>query len=382
MSAYTQPIFVALIVFGFLALAMFIPWLIYTYRKYGFLSFSKTMIAFSFIFYFLAALFLVMLPLPETTNTCAQQRPDTQFYNLRPFQFIPDILRDSGIVLNNPATWIYTIKQPSFYQAFFNFLLLLPFGVYLRYFLKERKFWKRAFFIGLALTLFYEVTQVTGIYGIYNCPYRIFDVDDLMLNSVGSLVGFFIAPVILAMFPKHEEVVARGQLLQARDIVRPIHRFLALVIDLVLIDLLASTVFIVVKQQNVISEFVVQSVLYIVLLLIAPLLMNGATIGMKLLNIRLVDKDTDMFSRRGIIRMFVAIYSVEVILTILAIANGVKLNMDSSFYELQIFVTLATFILTVGMMFVLVIHVVIVLLSKGKRAFFFDMVGNVEATRK
>lgn len=37
MSAYTQPIFVALIVFGFLAFAMFIPWLIYTYRKYGFI---------------------------------------------------------------------------------------------------------------------------------------------------------------------------------------------------------------------------------------------------------------------------------------------------------------------------------------------------------
>lgn len=381
MSAYTQPIFVALLVFALIAFAIFIPWLIYTYRKYGFLSFSKMIIAFSFIFYFLAALFLVLLPLPETTNTCAQQQPGTQFYNLRLFQFIPDILRNSGIVLSNPATWIYTIKQPSFYQAFFNFLLLLPFGVYLRYFLKERKYWKRAFLLGFALTLFYEVTQVTGIYGIYNCPYRIFDVDDLMLNSVGSLLGFFIAPIILALFPKHEEVVARGKLMQAHDIVRPIHRFLALVIDLVLIDIATSLVFLFITQNEVL-EFAVKSLLYVLFLLIVPLVMNGATIGMKLLKIRLVDTDTQQFTRRGIIRMFSAIYAVEVMMKLLAIANNIELNIDSPFYVFQIAVTITTFVLAMGIGLVLIVHVLLVLFSKGKRAFFFDRVANVEATRK
>lgn len=381
MSAYTQPIFVAVIVFGFIAFAIFIPWLIYTYRKYGFLSFSKTLIAFSFIFYFLAALFLVLLPLPETTNTCAQQRPDTQFYNLRLFQFIPDILRNSGISLSNPATWIYTIKQPSFYQAFFNFLLLMPFGVYLRYFLKEHKFWKHAFFIGLALTLFYEITQVTGIYGIYNCPYRIFDVDDLMLNSLGSLIGFFIAPIILAMFPKHEEVVARGEMMQARNIVRPIHRFLALVIDLALVELLTTAVFFVLKE-NILLDFGVKSILYIVLLLIVPLMMNGATVGMRLLKIRMVDKETGLFTRRGIVRLFMAFYVVELLFAVLVVANNIELNFDSPFYAFQIIVVLVTFFISVAIGLVLVIHVLLVLFSKGKRAFFFDAVANVEATRK
>lgn len=381
MSVYTQPIFVAALVFGGLALAIFIPWLVYTYRKYGFLSFSKTIIVFSFIFYFLAALFLVVLPLPETTNTCAQQRPDTQFFNLRPFQFIPDILKDSGIQLSNPATWIYTIKQPSFYQAFFNFLLLMPFGVYLRYFLKERAFWKRAFFMGFALTLFYEVTQVTGIYGIYNCPYRIFDVDDLMLNSVGSLVGFLIAPIILLLFPKHDEVVARGKMMQTRNIVRPIHRFLTLVIDFIIIELVVTVVFLVIETNDV-AVFIVKSILYFLCFLVIPLVTNSATIGMKLLKICLVDSETDRFTKKGIIRMFIAIYTVYIWLEALALVNKVELNIESPFYIFQIILSVSSFGIVMLTLLILFVHIVLVLFSGGKRAFFFDAIGKVEATRK
>lgn len=381
MAAYTQPVWIAAIVFGGIAFVLFIPWLIYTYRKYGFLSLSKTIIAFSFIFYFLSALFLVLLPLPETTNTCTLQKPGTNFFNLRPFQFIADISKDSGILLSKPATWIYTIRQPSFYQAFFNFLLLMPFGVYLRYFLKDRKYWKHAFFLGLALTLFYEITQVTGIYGIYNCPYRIFDVDDLMLNSSGSLVGFFIAPIILALFPKHEEVVERGELMKSRDIVRPIHRFLALVVDLILIDFMTTMVFFIV-EDNMVFNFVVKTVMYIVFLLVIPLIANGATIGMKILKIRMVDAGTGQFTRKSVIRMFIALFTVQVWLEILAFAYVIELNMDSLFYTFQIIVSISAFSLSFLTIFVLFIHIVLVLVSGGKRVFFFESIGKVEATRK
>lgn len=205
MSAYTQPIFVAAIFFVVLAFALFIPWLIYTYRKYNYLPFSTTLISFSFIFYFLAALFLVLLPLPEIRDTCSLQKPGTQHYSLKPFQFIVSTLGNSGIVLSQPATYRLLFSQPSFYQAFFNFLLLLPFGVYLRYFFQDKKYWKKALAITFLLTLFYEITQVTGIYGIYNCPYRIFDVDDLLLNTTGGILGFFIAPAVLALFPSKKE---------------------------------------------------------------------------------------------------------------------------------------------------------------------------------
>lgn len=101
-------------------------------------------------------------------------------------------------------------EATSLFQAFYNFLLLMPFGIYLRYFLKKREYWKRAFIISFLLTLFYEVTQVTGVYGIFNCAYRIFDVDDLMLNSAGAWLGFFLAPIVWALFPSHEAVQAKA----------------------------------------------------------------------------------------------------------------------------------------------------------------------------
>ncbi len=70
---------------------------------------------FSFIFYFLSALCLVLLPFPETRDNCSLQSTDTVYYNLHPFQFVTDILEDSGIVLTNPSTWLYIAKQPAFF---------------------------------------------------------------------------------------------------------------------------------------------------------------------------------------------------------------------------------------------------------------------------
>jgi hypothetical protein len=45
-----------------------------------------------YIFSMLSALFLVLLPLPDTRNTCALQSPDTVRYSLVPFYFIWDVL--------------------------------------------------------------------------------------------------------------------------------------------------------------------------------------------------------------------------------------------------------------------------------------------------
>jgi glycopeptide antibiotics resistance protein len=41
-----------------------------------------------------------------------------------------------------------------------------------------------------------ELTQLTGIWGLYPCPYRQFDVDDLILNTTGVVIGFALARVL------------------------------------------------------------------------------------------------------------------------------------------------------------------------------------------
>src|SRR5690625_3520568 len=214
LSIYFEPIRIALIIFIFLGFLLMIPWLIYIYRKYGYVSIWQSIVVYSFAYYMLTALFLVLLPLPTTSDTSSMQPADTVHYSLIPFTFMKDIISGSSIVLSQPSTYIRLLTQSAFVQAVFNFLLLMPFGVYLRYFLNKRHHWKKVFGLGFTLSLFYEVTQITGIYGIYNCPYRIFDVDDLLLNSTGALFGFLLAPILLALFASRKSVEAKGEELQ------------------------------------------------------------------------------------------------------------------------------------------------------------------------
>ncbi|WP_374964198.1 VanZ family protein [Lysinibacillus sp. RS5] len=380
MSVYTHSIMVAFLITIMLSFVLFVPWLIYTYRKYGYLSFSKTIIMFSFIFYFLSALCLVLLPFPETRDTCSLQSADTVYYNLHPFQFVTDILEDSGIVLTNPSTWLYIAKQPAFFQAFYNFLLLMPFGVYLRYFLKKREYWKRAFLFSFLLTLFYEVTQVTGIYGIFNCAYRIFDVDDLMLNSVGALLGFFLAPVVWGLFPSHAAVEAKAAEMAKKDIVKPLSILLALAIDLFIAHCIWMIIGAVIGYSNTL-EFLVKIALYLLLFGVVPSFTNGATLGMKFMRFTMVSENGKSIIYQSW-RRCAAILVVVCISKIIAILGHIQLDMDSPFYVLQIVITMLAFIASLALMMVIAIHIVRVIISGGRRRLFMDQYAALIATRK
>lgn len=380
MSTYTNSILVAMLITILLSFVLFVPWLIYTYRKYSFLSVSKTIIMFSFIFYFLTALCLVLLPFPETRDTCSLQPADTVHYNLRPFQFIADIMKDSGIVLTSPATWLYLTKQPAFFQAFFNFLLLMPFGVYLRYFLKNRRYWKRAFMFSFLLTLFYETTQVTGIYGIFNCAYRIFDVDDLLLNSIGALIGFLLAPIVWALFPSQEAVEAKAAEVARKDIVKPLSILLALVIDMFIVNMVWLLVGAVTGYSDIL-EFVVKIVLYILLFGVVPSISRGATFGMRVMRFTMTSDKTKNITVQSW-RRCVAILATITVFEILHILGQIKLDMDSPFYVLQIVLTILAFTAAFLLWLVIAIHVVRVIMSGGKRRLYMDEYANLVATRK
>lgn len=42
------------------------------------------------------------------------------------------------------------------------------------------------------LTMAVELTQLTGLRGLYACAYRQFNVDDLILNALGAAVGLLV----------------------------------------------------------------------------------------------------------------------------------------------------------------------------------------------
>lgn len=381
MSTYFMPIETALILFPILSFFLIIPWLIYSYRKFGFLSLWESLVVYSFAFYLLTALFLVLLPLPDTRNTCAYQSPDTVHYSLTPFYFIGDIIKNSSVVWSQPTTYVRLLSQSVFLQAAFNFLLLLPLGVYLRYFLQERRYWKKAFGFGLGLSLFYEITQITGIYGIYNCAYRIFDVDDLILNSTGTLVGFLIAPVILALFPSRKNLLAKSEELKGISTVPPLSQLLATLIDYLLIKISWNVTFGLFTTNNF-AEIIYTTILFIILFAIVPYFWNGKTIGTNILRFRLTQTDGANPSWQGVLKRAFALYLPLAITWLISAISSAELDINSSFYAFRVWVDVAAIALELLMWTVLFFHAVFILLKKGKRTFYFDYVADLVSRKK
>src|SRR5699024_8258679 len=191
---------------------------------------------FSFIFYSIAALFLVLLPLPHTRDICALQGPDTVHYILSPFNSI-DGLRELNMDCSNWKNYVSLVREPAYLESVFNAILLFPLGVYLRYFFQQRKHWWKAVLIGFTVSMFFEITQLTGIYGLYNCPYRLFDVDDLFFNTLGSFFGYFLAPILLALFPSKDDVREKSEKYANR--VTPMTQLLAVILDVIIVQLVA-----------------------------------------------------------------------------------------------------------------------------------------------
>ena len=176
MSAYKLPIATAFIFFPIIAFVFTLPFLIYQYRKYGSIPFLRSVIFYSFILYLLCAYFLVILPLPTIDEV---KNLTTETTQLVPFDFIRQLSNTISFHWNELSSYLTIIKSPTFYIAAFNILLTLPFGVYLRYYFECK--WHKIILYGFLLSLFFELTQLTGLYGIYPRPYRLFDVDDLIV---------------------------------------------------------------------------------------------------------------------------------------------------------------------------------------------------------
>ena len=56
------------------------------------------------------------------------------------------------------------------------------------------------------LSLFFELTQLTGLNFIYPRQYRLFDVDNLMINMLGGILGYFIMNKLKVLLPSREEI--------------------------------------------------------------------------------------------------------------------------------------------------------------------------------
>ena len=220
MEVYLEPIKTALLLFPFLAFLITIPYLIFQYRKYGSVPLIRSTIIYTFILYLLSAYFMVILPLPskETVALMAPKVPQ-----LIPFSFLQDFIE-----ILKTSRGLSFFQEPIIYTSLFNLALTIPFGIYLRYYFKKK--WHFVILATFGLSLFFEITQLTGLYGIYKKAYRLFDVDDLIINTLGGFIGYLITPLLTALLPKREKIDEISYLKGKK--VSIYRRFIAFLIDM------------------------------------------------------------------------------------------------------------------------------------------------------
>lgn len=162
-------------------LLLFVPFVALSYRRRGHLSFMRFALWAAALVYFLAIWTYTLLPLPDPgALVCVGT-------NLNIGEFVTDIRR----AVDAPGN---TLTNPLVLQLVLNVLLFVPLGFFLRV-LGNRGIFV-AFLVGFALSAFIETTQLTGVWGLYPCAYRVFDVDDMLTNTSGAVLGSILSLVV------------------------------------------------------------------------------------------------------------------------------------------------------------------------------------------
>lgn len=78
----------------------------------------------------------------------------------------------------------------SIWQNGGNLVLLFPLGIYLPFLLKKRQSYQKVLLFACLVTLTIEFFQ--GIVGVLGYNHRTVDIDDVILNTLGCMLGYFI----------------------------------------------------------------------------------------------------------------------------------------------------------------------------------------------
>ncbi|GAA4013001.1 hypothetical protein GCM10022247_39520 [Allokutzneria multivorans] len=293
MSDKVLPAVLAVFLGGLLAFVLLVPFVFRSYRKRGELGWGPTLLAFGFLVYGLALVTYTMLPLPSIDAAWCEAHRALADPQLNPLRFLSDIAKEQqspglrGLLVN-----------PAVQQVVFNVALFAPLGAYLTHYLRRGFGW--VVLAGFGVSLLIELTQWTGNWFVFECPYRIADVDDLIANTLGTAFGVLLAP-LLKFFDGRKSTVSAEE-------PRPVttgRRWLGMLVDLVSVTLLGggfaasldlSVHFFFGFWLNDIAWAnsllaVVSTWVPAVVLLAIPAITGGATIGQRAVRLRRVRPD-------------------------------------------------------------------------------------------
>lgn len=197
-QTFLLPVTTALSIFPLVVLIVLLPVAVVSYRRRGRAGGWTTLAFYAFLFYLLAAALQTVIPLPSDPAGYCATRNYASTPQLRPFYFVQVVQERAQ------GDWSLgsLIRYGSVWSTALNLALLAPLGFFLRYLVGLR--FLAATGIAAGVSLLFELTQLTGLWFVYPCAYRLFSVDDLMLNTAGAVLGWLVAGPLGRVLPPLE----------------------------------------------------------------------------------------------------------------------------------------------------------------------------------
>ena len=198
----------------------------------------------------------------------------------------------------SPLEFIHDIRTGSLrdiLQVVMNVIFFIPFGVFARLLFRWR--FIPTVILAMLVSLTIETAQLTGAFGYYPCSYRLFDVDDLVINTFGALFGYAISCLI----PRRELEYAEED-----DIVTKaggIRRLVGFTVDVLFSYLMTLVITIPLyffdKQLALTIQDGTLVAMTIFVHFVIPYLGKGRTIGGRFVRMSLDDKERSWPRRLG-----------------------------------------------------------------------------------
>ncbi|HEV8024890.1 MAG TPA: VanZ family protein, partial [Candidatus Nanopelagicales bacterium] len=187
----------AAIAFGlFLALTfVFVSWFVSRqYVRYGRFAGWPALVSASVVLYGSALIAFTMFPIPNFDAGYCASRAGRSAWQLVPLASLDDV---SAYASSNGV--LATAFSAEFLQVAMNVVFFAPLGFFLAY--RSRRSLPFAFAVSLTVSVVIELTQGTGLWGIAECPYRLADIDDVITNTSGGVLGWFVGLALRRVLP-------------------------------------------------------------------------------------------------------------------------------------------------------------------------------------
>lgn len=301
------------------------PQIYWNYRRYGSFSGWPAILTTGTFLYVCGLIAFTFFPLPTITPDFCERHEALRHWQFVPFRFLGDLKEQIATV-----GLLRTLVSHQLLVQVFNVILTIPLGFLVAYRLKKGV--GTAALIGLAVSLMIEVTQGTGIFGLYPCPYRLAEVDDLIMNTTGAIAGWGLGRFLGRFLPNPHPPVTPGT--GAPSIRRRASAFL---LDLLILTIFSAAIEIVIALSplhqhearhgsflTVIHPVLAAVLPTLILMLVVPLLRrDGATPGQVCVMLRPRAIDGHHLKRKAIITRFATRWFPFMILLFVKPALGI-----------------------------------------------------------